>query len=437
MIFITVVLQDHDRCSESVSAFPSDLIVIVPGAAVVVKCQQAVFIPSAVVRTCLHDYPALVIQEFIAVRHYDPALDVAQIVHPGPAVAHQADADFLFGPVCEHHSPAVLGRFHEFKYIGSVIAGFRSLIARNDGGQAVEILSCGRHIVRKVRKVRTVLIASLTVVAVYCPDETALLFLFFRIGIQVSVHREDNLLAHSLQNLGNRLSVLLSMFQHNLFGLLSGNSFHRFNLRQFRLHAAGQPQHFSVGVRNNLDGSAGNCCIRIHLAEHIVMVAGRIRDSAPGFELNPFVSAQKTGQGRKHSLCVPHILHRTRAAASFHKKDSAVTRMYDSPVSVQKLDRLRRELCGRKIFLFRGRFLIRFRKAFCCCRLFQGFSRVRRGGGSQHSCCQQCTEFLLHFHFLPFPFFFPSPLSAGSDPAPGSQEDPLPSPPLILYVSFF
>ena len=311
MIFITEILQDHDRRSESVSAIPSDLIVIIPGTAVVVKSEQAVFIPAAVVRTCFHDNAALVVKEFVAVRHRDPPLDIAQVIHPGPAVAHQIDIDFLFASVCEHYSAAVFCRLHEFEHVGSIIAGFRSFIARHNSGQAVKVFTAGCHIVRKVRKIRTGLMVFPAVIAVYSPDKTALLFLLLRIGIQVFVHRKNDLRGHAFQNLRKHFPVLLCMFAYYLFRLLSADSLCRFNLRKLRFHAAGHSKHISIGIRDDLDCPAGNGRVRVHLEEYIVTVAGRVCDHAPGFELDPVISSQKTRQGGKHFFRVLHILHRS------------------------------------------------------------------------------------------------------------------------------
>ena len=322
MVLVAEVLQDDHGRLKAISALPSDLIVVIPGSAVIVQRQQACIVPAGIVRTRFQYHISLVVQEVIAVRHDDPALDVSKIVHPRARVPHQVDGDLFLCPVGQLHGSCVLRRFHELEYIRGAVPCRAGLIARKHGRHAVEVLPVRCYVGCQIGQVRTLCDTAVRIIAVHGPHETALLRLLRR-RIQLPVHGKHDLLRITLQDLQIPGFGVRRIPLHDPLRLSGADTLRGILIRKLRHDAADQSGHPVIPIRNDLDRASGDGRVRIHLLEHIIMVACRILQRAPGLKLYPAVQAERLRHRIHNRFRVLHVLHRAVAAASLHKIQTA------------------------------------------------------------------------------------------------------------------
>ena len=340
VILVAEVLQDHDGRALTVRTLPADFLVIVIDTAVVIQGLESDLIPFQVILAVLHLHLAAVIQEFPAVRHHNPVLNIPEIVHAGAGITHQRDADLLLRTVRPVYIPGILHRLHELEGIARVISGIARHIARQKGGQAVEVFPAHGHVMRQVRKI--VVPARRRIVRVHSPYKAGIVFLRFH--VQNAVHRQHHPPGHALDPVYIHMADLLFMPDHQQFRLLPGQSLRGLRFRKVRGHAAGKPGHAAFGIRHHLHRAAQHDGIRIGLLEDIVHIPERIFQFLPGLEMRIPVPAQQLTHGFHHGRRIIHVLYRFIRACAFHKGDMPVLHMNPGRAAAEHLNVLQRQL---------------------------------------------------------------------------------------------
>ncbi len=224
VLFITHVIEDQDWCTLSVTADPADFFIVVIGSAVIVEGKQPDLIPFQVVRTGCHHDPAVIVEEFVAIRDNDLPFNVAEVVHPGAFVTHHRDCQFHFGTIGEVDITGVVHRFHEFKHVSGVKARFTGAVSRPDGCQAVEIFSIHGHIMCQVGEIGGAAETDRGIVGINDPHKPGAFRVFF-FNVNMDRYRQDHLGRGFRQQCQFRLVVFNGMLKHDLLCFLSGNAF--------------------------------------------------------------------------------------------------------------------------------------------------------------------------------------------------------------------
>ena len=324
VVLVAEVLQDQDRRLQAVAALPADGFVIIPGAAVVVQRHQAVFVPVVIVFGGLQHHIAAVVQELPAIGHGDAPLDVAQVGHAGAAVAHQLEADFTLGAVGEGHRAGVIHRLHEFKHVGSVVAGGADLVAGDDRGQAVQVSAVHVHVVGQVGQLGAPVEVGGGVVGVDRPDEAVLLLFLLGIHVDLQVYGQHDPGGMALQHLQGLALGLLHMGGHQRLGPGGVDACGVVGLGQLGFDATHQAQHRAAGVGDDLHRAAGDGHAVVHLLEHVIAVAVGIGEGAPGLEHGPLVATHQGNHGVHDPGGVLDIGHRGVGTGAFHEGHAPV-----------------------------------------------------------------------------------------------------------------
>lgn len=104
---------------------------------------------------------------------------------------------------------------------------------------------------------------------------------------------QDDLAGVLAVKLKGNIGCFAALVQGDLFRFLCGDAFCGGDVGHLGFYAAAQREHVSTRIRDDLDGTAADRCVCIHLLENKVFVAERVRDFTPWGEFGVGIGADQ------------------------------------------------------------------------------------------------------------------------------------------------